>query len=177
MVEPSQRWSARDMVRVPGLISLSRVVYAGLFPLTLGRPWLSLVVLAVSATSDVLDGWYARRYGQTSRTGAALDGITDKVFVVAVLATLLVSRQLQAVEALLLCTRDLGELVLLVKWRLSHVRLFGRSANVGSKLATVLQYVAVVAVLFGAAHRSAFIATAASAGALAVIAYWRSEAD
>src|SRR5687767_2677043 len=102
-------WSARDLIRVPGLLSLSRLPLAAVFPLTVGHPWWSLGVLAAAGISDLLDGWYARRFHQVSVTGAALDGFTDKVFIIAVVISLLVSGSLSPVETLLLGTRDMGE--------------------------------------------------------------------
>ncbi|MBS2018843.1 MAG: CDP-alcohol phosphatidyltransferase family protein [Deltaproteobacteria bacterium] len=77
-------YSARDLVRVPGLLSLSRLPLAVAFGFTVvSQPPLALTFLALAGLSDVLDGWYARRYGQATRTGAVLDAIVDKVFVLA----------------------------------------------------------------------------------------------
>lgn len=171
-----QGWAARDLVRVPGLLSLSRLVLAGLFPLTIGHPAWSLAVLATSGATDVLDGWYARRFHQQSETGAVLDAFTDKVFVVAVVVTLVASGSMRLIEALLLSTRDFGE-VALVAW----LALAGRSrqlkaphhSNVGGKVATMLQYVAVVAIILGASARAIWIGAAALAGVLASVSYWR----
>ncbi len=49
-----------------------------------GRPderlWLaSLLVFAVAALSDAVDGWIARHYHQTSRLGVILDPLADKL--------------------------------------------------------------------------------------------------
>ena len=41
--------------------------------------WVALCVLLVSLASDVLDGWLARRRGQTSPLGAFLDPLADKL--------------------------------------------------------------------------------------------------
>jgi CDP-diacylglycerol--glycerol-3-phosphate 3-phosphatidyltransferase/cardiolipin synthase len=66
-------YRARDLVRVPGLLTLMRVPLAAAFPFVLGRPLVALGVLAAAGLSDVLDGWYARRFGQVTPTGTALD--------------------------------------------------------------------------------------------------------
>lgn len=167
--------SARDLVRVPGLLSLSRIPLAALFPFTIGRPAWAIGVLLVAGATDVLDGWYARRFHQQTRTGAALDGLTDKIFVLTVVASLLLSGTLSPVEVVLLATRELGELALAIRLaadreRRHNVRL--RQANVGGKLATTLQYAAALAAIAGSEHLALFIGAAAIAGAVAAASYW-----
>src|SRR5688572_4023261 len=49
------------------------------------------VLFAAAGVTDSLDGYFARRFGQTSRLGAFLDPVADKL-VVAVALVLLVSR-------------------------------------------------------------------------------------
>ena len=88
------RYDLRDLVRIPGLLSLSRVPLAVVFSFVVGRPVLALGVLVGAGLTDVLDGWYARRFGQVTATGAALDPITDKLFVLTVAITLVVTGQL-----------------------------------------------------------------------------------
>ncbi|OJY22374.1 MAG: hypothetical protein BGO98_37245 [Myxococcales bacterium 68-20] len=167
--------SARDLVRVPGLLSLSRVPLAALFPFTVARPAWAIGTLLVAGATDVLDGWYARHFHQQTRTGAALDGLTDKIFILTVVASLLLSGILSPIEVVLLATRELGELALTVRLaadreRRRHVRL--RPANVGGKLATGLQYAATIAVIAGSEQRVLFIGAAAIAGVFAAASYW-----
>ncbi len=153
-------YSARDLLRVPGLLSLTRIPLAAGFPLTIEHPRWSIALLVVAGLTDVADGWYARRFGQATPTGAILDGVMDKLFVVAVVITLVASKDLSIAEALLLGTRDLGP----------H-RSFLPTANWAGKLATFTQFVAVVAVLLGTAHRMTWIGAAAACGVLAAITY------
>jgi len=67
------------MMQIPNLISLLRLSMA---PVLLWLGWYNyshtvLVVLVVSFASDVLDGYLARRLGQTSDLGARLDSVAD----------------------------------------------------------------------------------------------------
>ncbi|MBX3203723.1 MAG: CDP-alcohol phosphatidyltransferase family protein [Labilithrix sp.] len=176
---PSRRgWStlsARDLVRVPGLLSLSRIPLAALFPLTLGRPGWGLGLLALAGATDVLDGWYARRFHQQTKTGALLDGVTDKVFVLTVVASLVASGAMSVIETLLLATRDIGELALAIRLAADprrRRRVKVPAANVGGKIATTLQYAAIVAVILGSSQRALFIGAAALAGLFASASYW-----
>ncbi|MDF2694348.1 MAG: hypothetical protein K0S65_2731 [Labilithrix sp.] len=144
IVKPSaeEGWnevSARDLVRVPGLLSLARLPLAALFPLTLGRPGWGIGLLALAGATDLLDGWYARHFHQQTSTGALVDGATDKVFVITVVASLVASGAMSVSETVLLCTRDLGELAIglrLAADRRRHRPARVPTANTGGKLAT-----------------------------------------
>ena len=46
------------------------------------------VVFVVAASTDFLDGWWARRYGQITRLGRVLDPFVDKIIVAAALIAL-----------------------------------------------------------------------------------------
>lgn len=170
--------SARDLVRVPGLISLSRVPLAALFPLTIGRPRRAIAVLAIAGATDLLDGWYARHFHQQTSTGALVDGVADKIFVLSVAASLVLSGSMSVTETSLLATRDIGELLLgfrLTADRRKRHHLTVPYANRAGKVATTLQYAAVAAVLAGSHVRKALIAAAALAGLLASSSYWKRE--
>jgi cardiolipin synthase len=168
-------WSARDLLRVPSLLSLSRLLLAGAFPFFAGRvPW-ALGVLIAAGASDMVDGWYARRFRQESATGAAVDAVADKVFVLTVVVTLLASGGLSWLDLLFLLMRDLGEVALAFRMWMFDARTpepLGR-ANVPGKIATLLQYAAVIAILLGAGRHVLWTGAAALAGVVAAISYWR----
>jgi CDP-diacylglycerol--glycerol-3-phosphate 3-phosphatidyltransferase/cardiolipin synthase len=72
----------------------------------------------------------------------------------------------------------MGELPLVVNLALSHEarkNQTDRRANVPGKAATVLQFVAVTAALFGAPHIEIYLGAAAGAGVLAALTYWMRE--
>ncbi len=128
----------------------------------------------MAGLTDIADGWYARRFGEATPTGAILDAIMDKLFVLAVVITLLVSKQLSLFEALLLGTRDLGEIGIAFSWILrsgERPHSSHPAANKAGKLATFMQFAAVVALLLGSTYRAAWIGTAAVCGALAAVSY------
>jgi cardiolipin synthase len=173
-------YRARDLASVPGLLSLSRLPLAAAFPFVLGRPVLALAVLAASGLSDVLDGWVARRFGQVTPTGAALDPITDKLFVTTVAASLVVGGYLSLLDVVLLSTREIGELPL-VAWlavnRDARARRAGHpSANLPGKLATALQFGVATAALLHVSHLAWVIDATAGVGVLAAASYWVREA-
>jgi len=55
-------------------------------------PWLAMGILAISFLTDILDGYIARRFNQTSDLGKILDPLADKLMQVTVLICLMVTR-------------------------------------------------------------------------------------
>jgi CDP-diacylglycerol--glycerol-3-phosphate 3-phosphatidyltransferase/cardiolipin synthase len=161
----------RDALKLPGLLSLSRLPLAVAFPLVCAKPALGASVLAVAAATDMLDGFVARRLKQETYTGAVLDPIMDKAFVLGVAATLIATRLVTKTEAALLATREIVELPLVAYVVLLHVP-GDRRANIAGKLTTVLQFVAVGTVLLNVPWRAEVIAATAIAGAAAGFTYW-----
>jgi cardiolipin synthase (CMP-forming) len=167
----------KDVVLVPGLLSLARVPLALAFPFVVERtPW-ALAVLVLAGFTDVLDGYAARRLDQVTPTGAALDPITDKLFVLTVAVTLVVSGHFSVGSVILLSTRELLELPLVAWFALSprarSARAEKPSANAFGKLATVLQFAAVFSTLLGLAVTEFWIQATALVGVFAALSYWK----
>jgi phosphatidylglycerophosphate synthase len=68
-----------DLCNLPGLLTLSRLPLACAAPLFMHEPRQALAFYLVAQSTDLLDGWLARRMGLASHTGAVLDGWLDKV--------------------------------------------------------------------------------------------------
>ncbi len=171
------RYRFKDLLIVPAWLSLSRVALAVCFPLLIEMPLAALAVLVLAGLSDVLDGWVARRWGLATPTGAVLDPITDKLFVLTVAVTLVVSGHLSLVAVLMLSVRELGELPL-VAWltlspRARAARARQQAANVPGKIATLLQFATVAWALLRQPHLQLWLGATAIAGALAALSYWR----
>lgn len=83
-----QRLDWRDAVRPAGLLTLSRLPIAVVYPFVAGRESVALGLYLLAAATDLLDGWVARRTGTTSHTGAVLDGWIDKILYVNIAWTL-----------------------------------------------------------------------------------------
>ena len=168
------RWS--DVFLAPGLLSLARVPLAFAFPFVVEDSSWALAVLVAAGVTDVLDGYCARRFGQVTPTGAALDPVTDKLFVLTVAVTLVRSGHFTLLSVLLLSTRELLELPLVVWFAASpgarSARAEKPSANVFGKLATVLQFTAVIWTLFGWSVAELAIGATAVIGVLAALSYW-----
>jgi cardiolipin synthase (CMP-forming) len=79
------------VLTVPNLISFARLLGVPLFLWLLLGPHYdaaAVVVIAVGAGSDWVDGYVARRLGQVSRLGQLLDPFADRLYILATLAAL-----------------------------------------------------------------------------------------
>jgi phosphatidylglycerophosphate synthase len=171
-------YRARDLFLLPNLLSGARVPLAVAFPFASSSAPLALGVLGIAGLTDVLDGWTARRLGQATPVGALVDGISDKVFAASVLGTLIATGMLSPFGALLLATRELAELPLAIRVLASkRARLteIDRRANKLGKVATVLEFATVLAVITHMPGRLGLLAGTAAVGAAAGVAYWMRE--
>src|SRR4051812_47230200 len=161
----------RDALRGPSLLTLARLPLAASFPFVVGRSTLAIAVLLAGGMSDALDGFWARRSGQVTPTGAMLDPITDKIFILTVAITLLATGRLTVLEVVLLGAREVLELPL-VLWRAVSRRHHepARTLSAG-KAVTWLQFLATGAIVLRF-HASVWIAVAAAAGVPVALAYW-----
>jgi CDP-diacylglycerol--glycerol-3-phosphate 3-phosphatidyltransferase len=96
----------------PNVMSLLRVVLIAPVVLCLVQDaprytTAALVLLAVAAATDFLDGFLARRLNQQTELGLILDPLADKVLAIALLVTLVFTRSFPLWAASLIIGRDL----------------------------------------------------------------------
>ena len=173
------QYRLRHAFWVPSLVSWLRLPLAALFALAANHAYVALTLLVVAAATDMIDGWYARRFGQATATGAVIDGITDKAFMATVVVTLVAANQVSLLGAMQLATRELGELPLVIWWALHHDRRQARAAdpkaNVVGKLCTMFQFAAVAGALTGASWKHVALGASALMGVWAAWRYWQRE--
>jgi cardiolipin synthase len=89
-------------------LTLLRIVMIPLFVslLVYRKPEAALVVFAVAALTDLLDGYIARRQGSQSRLGAFLDPMADKLLLTASFVTLTYLKALPFWIAAVVISRD-----------------------------------------------------------------------
>ena len=113
---PSRRVSSAIRT-VPNAVTLVRLLLMPVcaYLLATGRYGWGLVLTAVVGSTDWVDGWLARRFGQVSRVGQLLDPLADRLLIASVAIALVVRGVLPWQAAALLVARDL---VLLAGWPL-----------------------------------------------------------
>ena len=139
---------------LPTLLTWTRVVaiplLVAVFYLPIGsfaQNVLATVLFVAAALTDWLDGWLARRWGQTSAFGAVLDPVADKLIVCVALVMLVALGRVDAIVAAIIVGRELT-ISALREW----MAQVGASTSVAvhsiGKFKTVSQLVALPMLLF-----------------------------
>ena len=141
-------------LNLPTLLTWTRALaiplLIGVFYLPIGREAQNVsatVLFVAAALTDWLDGWLARRLGQTSAFGAFLDPVADKLIVCVALVMLVALGRLDAVVAVIIIGRELT-ISALREW----MAQMGAHASVAvhsiGKLKTTAQLVAIPMLLY-----------------------------
>jgi phosphatidylglycerophosphate synthase len=140
--------AARARLRVlPNIISSSRVLLAAGFAAA-DHVDARLGLVGLAAITDFLDGWLARRAKWTTRWGALIDPIADRVFALAAILTFIFTRALTPVQALVMLSRDIMTAVGFIVARIiPWLRPVQFKARMSGKIVTVLQFATFVAIL------------------------------
>jgi len=155
----------KPWVTVADVVSALRLPLAGLFPFA--SPAGQLAIVAGAAATDVLDGILARRFG-SSRAGAVLDPIADKVFMAVAFVTVASGGLLEWYELAGVLLRDLlAVLGFFGTWLLR--RPIALPARAGGKAVTIAQLLTLVAAV---ADSPLVRPLAWATAAIAVYAIW-----
>ena len=137
--------SSDPLWNLPNAISMSRVLLAALF---IGAGWEErLWLIAIASLSDFLDGWLARRRHITSRWGALIDPLTDRIFVFVAICVYLFEGQIETWQYAAFLLRDLMTAVgFLVAKAMPSLRMVDFRARLSGKVVTVLQLIVLFAI-------------------------------
>ncbi|MGQ0442726.1 MAG: CDP-diacylglycerol--glycerol-3-phosphate 3-phosphatidyltransferase [Methylophilaceae bacterium] len=147
---------------VPNILTVLRIalipVFVGIFYLpenamTMGAfpaHWVNVTatsVFALAALTDWMDGYWARKFDQTSNFGAFLDPVADKLMVTAALIVLVEFDRIGAVVALIIIGREIA-VGALREWMAG----LGEQASVAvaqiGKIKTATQMIAILLLLY-----------------------------
>lgn len=136
-----------DVFTTPNLISLSRLAMAGVFLGVRDADWRLAMVLTAMA-SDVLDGVIARISHTTSRFGALIDPIADRIFMLVAFVAVTVDGLISPWQLGLLLVRDVMTVIgWFVARNVSWLKQITFQARWPGKGVTVLQFVTLLAAL------------------------------
>lgn len=135
------------LLTLPNSISLSRLILALAFVLIDGKWERTILILAAGAT-DFLDGWLARIGNSSSVAGALIDPFADRVFVLAAISAYLISGLISTPQYFIFLSRDIATAIGFVVARfIPGLGASAFQARLLGKTVTMLQLVALVAVL------------------------------
>jgi cardiolipin synthase (CMP-forming) len=165
------RWCRKIgfLKHLPNLLSLVRLALAPyVFVLLVRREYHTVLVLfAIAGLTDFLDGLAARKFGSTSRLGAILDPIADKVLLSGAFLTLALTDTIETWVAAVVLGRDVLILAAAGVLYLAKSRSSFPPSSWG-KISTVVQ-IAFVLVIVGQVDGATFIALKLATVALAVV--------
>ena len=158
------RWSPAD------LLTAVRVPLAVAFPLANG-PEVRFAILLAAAGTDLLDGRIARRFG-SSRLGAVLDPIADKLFMASAFGVVAFSGRLAWFEVAAALVRDI---VAACAFAVTAIRGTPSAipARPGGKAVTIGQVLTLLAFLVDSPLRRPLAWATAGAGLYAIWDYVR----
>lgn len=142
-------------VNLPNLLTLLRIALIPLFVLMFYAPvpWaypVSALIFALAGLTDVLDGYFARRLNQTSKFGAFLDPVADKLMV-AVALVMIVDKHgdslVLVVPAMVIIGREIA-ISGLREWMAELGRRSHVAVSYVGKVKTSLQIVALLLLLY-----------------------------
>jgi CDP-diacylglycerol---glycerol-3-phosphate 3-phosphatidyltransferase len=92
-IHPVRRNTSNEIWNLPNALTLFRIFLVPFLVVVLltkfsGREFVGLGIFLVAAITDFFDGWLARRRNQTTRMGALLDPIADKLLMSAAFISL-----------------------------------------------------------------------------------------
>ena len=160
----------RGLLGPADALTLARLPLAIAFVAGAGEK-LRLATLAVAAATDLADGWTARRWG-SSRLGAFLDPVADKIFVAAAFLVVLLSGRLHWWEIVLVLLRDILATLAFLYTVLTR-RPVAIPARVGGKAVTLLQILTLFAFVLDSNYLRPLAFAAAAVGAYAIYDYTR----
>jgi cardiolipin synthase (CMP-forming) len=138
-------------VNLPNTLTLFRFLFIPLYLFLYfsdipGRVYWAFGVLLLAGLTDVIDGYLARRNHQVTQLGIMLDPLADKLMMLAVFLSLLISQRISLWAALAIFARDLGMIFGSAFFHFRGMKTV--PANFLGKLTTVLFYVALFLLLF-----------------------------
>ncbi len=139
-------------INIPNALSILRialipvVIYAYFFlPIQL-----FLMLFFITAITDFLDGFLARKLNQITKLGIALDVIADKLFVFSFFIILIYQYNISIFVILLMLSKDIvviaGRLLFLQKFK-NIKTITALPANYFTKITTTLQIITIVAII------------------------------
>jgi len=113
---------------------------------TVMKNWTAMWIFAAAATTDWLDGYLARRWGEVSAFGAFLDPVADKLMVAAALIVLVWIGRADAYLAIVIIGREIA-ISALREWMAQLGQHKSIAVAFIGKVKTVAQMTAIIALL------------------------------
>ncbi|MCH8542947.1 MAG: CDP-diacylglycerol--glycerol-3-phosphate 3-phosphatidyltransferase [Alcanivorax sp.] len=150
---PENPYPAPPSLNLPNIMTLARLASIPVFMLAFYMPgdwsaWIAAGIFVAAGITDILDGYLARRMQLTSRFGAFLDPVADKLMVAAALVLLVQNHATAwiAIPAVVIISREIA-VSALREWMAEIGARAKVSVSWLGKVKTVVQIAAITALL------------------------------
>lgn len=140
-------------MNLPNKLSLLRIILVPLFLVFLlvqfnaydeYAKYVAIGIFVIAALTDSLDGYFARKHGLITKLGKLIDPLADKMLISGALIALVSMGQISAWPAFIIITREFAVTGLRTLASAEGVVI---SASIWGKMKTILQIIAIVAVM------------------------------
>ncbi|NLM43418.1 MAG: CDP-alcohol phosphatidyltransferase family protein [Clostridiales bacterium] len=138
MITPNMLTSLRIVLVPPMIYSYLYIPYYG--------ERIAFFVFAISALTDILDGYMARKYGMITKLGTILDPLADKMMLISVLAIFVLRKK---VSYWILVIMTLKELLMVIGGYFLYNNDTVIPANIYGKISTFVFYISGFAIMLG----------------------------
>jgi len=145
-------------INIPNILSVIRILLVPLFVIFLFRDFydLALLIFAIAAISDVLDGLLARHLNQRTQLGSYLDPVADKLLLASAFIILAVVKMVPGWLAVIVISRDILITLGVVIFSIENVSI-AIKPSIASKCTTVAQVSTILFVLLNPAIPGTYI--------------------
>lgn len=135
-------------MNIPNILTILRLFMVPMFVLVFlfegDHKTAAALVFIIASATDVLDGYIARKYNMSTKTGQLLDPLADKLMQIAVVVSMVCAKMIPLWFVLMLATKEL--LMILGGFFLYTKKTFVKS-NIFGKANTVVMFCAMVILL------------------------------
>lgn len=140
------------MVNIPTIITFGRILLIPLFIFVVdAKPLFGAFIFALASTTDILDGYIARKSKQVTKLGVLLDPLADKLLVISALIVLVDMGLIEAWIGIVIIARE---------FIVTGLRIVALSkdiiipAEMGGKIKTTTQFLSIFILLLNRLHIS-----------------------
>ncbi len=160
------------MITLSNILSSLRAPLA--FAFLSASPIVRCVAIIMAMVTDFLDGYFARRFRNTSQLGAVLDPLMDKFFVVFILVIFYLEGRMTPLEMVAMLGRDIAVILFGLYLHLTGEYAVYQFRSIwAGKVTTTLQFFVLIALTFGYAVPAWLFAVFAVLGFFALIELYR----
>lgn len=147
-------------MNIPNMITIGRFFFIPIYLHVFFSDYphkteLALLVILLAGLSDILDGYLARKYKWVTQLGIMLDPLADKLMMISVILSFVLSDMISWWAASFFLFRDIGMIVSSIFFHVQGKKTV--PANFYGKMTTVLFYIAFLLIMYRVPYAEAYL--------------------